>query len=197
MTASRWRGPARRTAKSPWGGSMMDVGNSIWGARNLQTGSPANSFVSVRTHKSSLLSTASTRSAYHHIANGLRTLRQVRVAPIADIGVATPSLGALHWRRGVHEPSVNVARSCRILVRSIFHIFRNAGRCATVSTILRQIDIHASSKLIQTNIAQASRGWTSTSSRLQLLNFPSSACASFQTRSVTAEPDSARASAAD
>jgi hypothetical protein len=37
----------------------------------------------------------------------------------------------------------------------------------------------------------------STTKRLQLFNFPSSASTSFQTRSVTTEADSARASAAD
>ena len=35
------------------------------------------------------------------------------LAPFADIVVATPSLGALHRRRGVHEPSVNAARAAK------------------------------------------------------------------------------------
>jgi hypothetical protein len=45
-----------------------DAGNSMWGAGNLQTGAPSGSFVSARTHKLSLFSTASSRSAYHPIA---------------------------------------------------------------------------------------------------------------------------------
>src|SRR4029077_21046509 len=41
----------------------------------------------------------------------LAAARPHRIFTFADIGVATPSLGALHWRRGVHEPSMNAARS--------------------------------------------------------------------------------------
>jgi hypothetical protein len=69
---SRRRGPGamRPTCRSPWRGSSSDPENSKWGAGNLQTGAPANSFVSGRTHKSSLLSTASSRSACHPIAIG-------------------------------------------------------------------------------------------------------------------------------
>jgi hypothetical protein len=47
-----------------------DAGNSMWGAGNLQTGAPAGPIASARTHNSSLVSTASSRSACHPIAIG-------------------------------------------------------------------------------------------------------------------------------
>ena len=45
------------------------------GAGNLPTGSPANCFVSVSTRKSSLLTKASSRSAYHPMAIGSARLQ--------------------------------------------------------------------------------------------------------------------------
>jgi hypothetical protein len=49
-------------------------------------GAPSGPFASAGTHKSSLVRTASASSAYHSIATGKRTLRQVRVAPGPVIG---------------------------------------------------------------------------------------------------------------
>ena len=72
----------RPTWRSPWRGSSPDAGNSKWSARNLQMGAPSGPFASAGTHKSSLVRTASASSAYHSIATGKRTLRQVRVAPL-------------------------------------------------------------------------------------------------------------------
>jgi hypothetical protein len=66
----RGAGVTRRTWRSPWCGSSPDAGNSKWGAGNLLTSAPSGPFVSGRTHTSSLLSTASSRSACHPIATG-------------------------------------------------------------------------------------------------------------------------------
>jgi hypothetical protein len=57
----------RRGADRCW---MLDAGNSKWGAGNLQTVAPSGSFASAGTHTSSLLRTASSRSADHPIATG-------------------------------------------------------------------------------------------------------------------------------
>jgi hypothetical protein len=46
-------------------GLLPDAGNSMWGAGNLQTGARAGPFVSVRTHKSSLLRTVKVRLPFH------------------------------------------------------------------------------------------------------------------------------------
>jgi hypothetical protein len=50
MNASRRRGPdaTRRTWRSPWSGSVRDVGNSKWGAGNLQTSVPSGPFANAR-----------------------------------------------------------------------------------------------------------------------------------------------------
>jgi len=69
MNTSRRRGPGGRDAQGiAVAPASPDAGNSMWGAGNLQTGAPSGSFVSARTHKLSLFSTASSRSAYHPIA---------------------------------------------------------------------------------------------------------------------------------
>ncbi len=61
--------------------------NSEGRSRNLQTGAPLDPFASARTHKSSLLSTASSRSADNPIATRERMLRKVRVAPEPEVSL--------------------------------------------------------------------------------------------------------------
>jgi len=39
----------RRTWRPPWGGSLLDAGNSKWSAGNLLTGAPSGPFASART----------------------------------------------------------------------------------------------------------------------------------------------------
>ena len=46
------------------------TGNSNWSAGNLPTGAPVGPFVRARTHKLSLWSAATSKSACHPIANG-------------------------------------------------------------------------------------------------------------------------------
>jgi hypothetical protein len=68
---------------------LPNAGNSKQGAGNLMTAAPSGPFGSARTRKSGLLSTASSRSAYHSIATAERTLWNVRVAPRADITLSS------------------------------------------------------------------------------------------------------------
>jgi hypothetical protein len=89
MKASSRRGPGgtRPTGGSPWRRPrrMLEIQS---GVPEIYRRAPSGPFVSARTHKSSLLRTASSRSAYHPVATGERTLRKVRVAPTRDIVVA-------------------------------------------------------------------------------------------------------------